>query len=345
MTGKEIFKKAVKLEKTERVPVIILSGGVWAYNLAGKSLQQSFDMPPEESASYWAAVNEKIRSDLIWCAAGCNHLVLRAVGAKTNFANVGDAAGTEPFLERPSDVDKIDVSKIKDDAGIQAMLESTRLLKNKIGDSTMLAVSQWGPMTLAQLMVGATPFMLMLRKDPEGAKYIMECTTEMVIEYWKLFAQAGAEHVSQAEPVASGDMISPKMFESFALPYLQKTNKAIDPYVFSKMIHICGNTTKILNVLPETGADLFSMDYKVSLATSREILDGRMAFAGQIDPSEIMLMSGTERVTQVAQQCIDDADWKRGGFMLMPGCDLAPATPIENVQAMVNTAYANTQIL
>lgn len=343
MTGKEIFKKAVKLEQTPRVPVIILSGGVWAYNQKNQSLQDSFDMPPEQSAQYWVEINEKIHSDLSWCAAGCNNLALRAIGSQCDFSKPGVAASSTPFLAKPGDVDKLDAGKIKEDPGVMAMLESTKRMKEKMGDETMLAISQWGPMTLANLMIGATDFMKMLRRDKEGVKYVMEFTTELVIEYWRLFAKAGAEHVSQAEPVASGDMISKKMFLEFAMPYLQKANKGIDGKVFSKMIHICGNTSRILEDLPETGADMFSMDYKVELAEAREVLGGKMSFAGQINPADIMYMADVPTVKETAKECIEAAKWEEGGFILMPGCDLSPMTPLENIQAMTEVAHSYTE--
>ncbi len=345
MNAKEIFKKAVKLEPTNRVPVIILSGGVWAYNQNGMSLQDSFDMSPEASADYLINTNKKVKSDLIWCAGGCNHLVLRALGAKTKFNKVGTAASVKPFITSPSDIDKLNLDDIKKDPGIIAMVESTKIMKQKVGDEVMLAVSQWGPMTLANLMLGTTEFMLGLRKDPEGMKYVMDFTKEMVLTYWNLFLDAGVEHVSQAEPVASGDMISRKMFEKIALPLLLDVNERIGDKPFSKMIHICGNTSQILEVLPDTKADMFSMDYKVDLALAREKLDGKMAFAGQIDPAEIMLMSSKERVAEASQKCIDDSVWQRGGFILMPGCDLAPETPLENLESMVKVAHSNTQDL
>lgn len=343
MTGKEIFKKAVKLESTPRVPVIILSGGVWAYNQTNQSLQDSFDMPPEQSAQYWVEINEKIHSDLLWCAAGCNNLALRALGSECDFSKPGVAASSTPFLTKPGDVDKLDIGKIKEDPGVIAMLESTKLMKEKMGDEVMLAISQWGPMTLANLMFGATPFMKMLRKDPEGTKYVLDFTSEVVVEYWSLFAEAGAEHVSQAEPVASGDMISTKMFLQYAFPYLKKTNDAIGDKVFSKMIHICGNSSKSLEYLPDTGADMISMDYKVDLAFAREVLDGKMAFAGQVNPADVMVMSDADNVRKVSKECIEAAQWEKGGYILMPGCDLSPLTPLENVQAMTETAHSYTK--
>lgn len=343
MNQKEIFKKAIKMEPTERIPVMIISGGVWAFNQAGLSLQDSFDMPPEQSADYIIAINEKVRSDLIWCAAGCNHLVLRALGAKSKFKKPGKAADVKPMITGPMDIDKLNTNKIKEDPGIIAMVECTKILKKKIGDKTMLGVSQWGPMTLASLMMGTTEFMIGLMKDKEGMKYLMEFTRELVVIYWKLFAEAGVEHVSQAEPVASGDMISRNMFEEFALPNLLYTNQKIKDDVYSKMIHICGNTESLFPVLPETGTDLFSMDWKTSLSKAREGLGGKIAFAGQVDPSNVMLMSSPDVVREKCEACASDAQWEKGGYILMPGCDLAPETSLENLNVLMDVAYSHKQ--
>ncbi len=343
MNSKEIFKKAVKLEKTERVPVIILSGGVWAYNEQGKSLQDSFDMPPEKSADYLINMIEKVKSDLIWCADGCNNLVLRALGARTEFSIPGKSAEAYPFLSSPRDVDKLSLEKIKEDPGIIAMLESTKIMKKKIDNQTMLAVSQWGPITLGSLMLGTTEFVKKLRKDRDSILYLLEFTKEVVITYWNLFLDAGVEHVSQAEPAASGDMISPRMFEDLVLPCLRNTNERIGDKPFSKMIHICGNTTNFLDALPDTKADMFSMDYKVSLKIARGLLNGRMAFAGKMNPSDTMLSGSTRRVQEDCEACISDADWSRGGYIMMPGCDLPPNVPLENLQTMVRVAHSHTQ--
>ena len=52
MTNKEIILSAIKLKYTERLPVIILSSGIWTYNRFGLSLQDLFDIPPEVTADY-----------------------------------------------------------------------------------------------------------------------------------------------------------------------------------------------------------------------------------------------------------------------------------------------------
>ena len=339
MTDKQILLDAISLKKTPRQPVIILSGGVWANNQMGLSLQDSFDITPQEAADNVIKTNELVKSDLIWAAAGCNNLVLRAIGAKTTFSSVGHSASIdEPLITCAEDVDKLNIADIENDPGIIAMLKTTRILKDKIGNDTLIGISQWAPMTLAGLLLGTEEFMVLTLRDKDAAEYIMQFTEKLVVKYWKLFVEAGAELVSQAEPSGSGDMISHKQFERMVLPHLQATNKAIDGLIKAKMLHICGNINKILQYLPQSGTDVISFDYKVDLNHARETLGGKMAFAGKLDPVAAMHFGDAHMIEALTKQYIEEASAKEGGFIIMPGCDLSPTTPLENIQTMVNVA-------
>ena len=339
MTNKQLLLDAIHLKPTPRQPAIILSGGVWANKQLGLSLQDSFDIGPEKAAENAIRMNELVNSDLLWTAAGCNNLVLRAIGARTTFSNVGVAASVdEPLITESEDVDRLDPDGIERDPGINAMLETTRILKDRVGDQVLIGISQWGPMTLAGLLMGTEDFMILTLKDKPAAEHIMSFTEKLTTKYWELFVQAGAELVSQAEPSASGDMISHKQFEKMALPHIQATNRVIDGKVKAKMLHICGNINRILTYLPQTGSDVISFDYKVDLKLARETLGGKMAFAGKLDPVAVMQLGTSEQIRQLTREYIEEAESGLGGYIVMPGCDLAPATPLENVQAMVTTA-------
>lgn len=337
MTNKETLLSAIKLNKTERVPVIILTSGVWTYSRIGLSLQDSFDITPEKAAEYIIQNNRELNLDLIWTAADCNNIALRAIGAKTTFDIIGSAATIdEPLIAEPGDVDKLKIEDIEKDPGIDALLQTTKIIAERDGEEYLLGVSQWGPLTLAGQMMGIETFMRTLLRDPEGAKHILGFTQKLILKYWNLFLEAGAELVCMSEPSASGDMISSRVFEKLALPYIQKTFDGVQPA--AKMLHICGNTTKILDFIPQTGAQLFSMDYKVDLKYAKEKLGGKIAFAGQIDPVGVMLNGSVHDVESASHDCIQAAG-DDGGYILMPGCDLPPKTKIENVLTMVNAAH------
>ncbi|WP_169717824.1 Uroporphyrinogen decarboxylase [Sporomusa silvacetica DSM 10669] len=339
MNSKEIFIKAIKLEKTPRVPVTILSGGVWVFNRKGMSLGDSFKLAPQAAAEIIAATNEEVRSDIVWAAAGCNNLAIRAIGGKANFHKVGAASDiAEPLIAKAADVDKLNVDKLKDDAGIQAMLETTKILVKNIGDRTMIGNSQWGPLTLAGLILGTENLMRIMIKDKPAVHAMLEFTSELCYRYWELFVNAGAEFVSMAEPTASGDMIARKQFMEFAMPAATKIRGRIADKVRGTMIHICGDITKFLDLIPEIGVNVVSLDYKVDLAKAREVLHGKIAFTGQMDPVAIMQDETPAGVAVACRECIEKAGLD-GGYLMMPGCDLPPGVPLENLKAMVDTAH------
>jgi uroporphyrinogen decarboxylase len=82
------------------------------------------------------------------------------------------------------------------------------------------------------------------------------------------------------------------------------------------------------------------VDYKVSLKKAREAFDGKVAFGGNMNPVRVMQQGTTEEVTRACEQSIAEAG-DSPGFILMPGCDLPPATPTENVKAMIAAGRAH----
>jgi hypothetical protein len=80
----------------------------------------------------------------------------------------------------------------------------------------------------------------------------------------RMLAHPNVMGVNFSEPVASGDMISPAMFERFVEPDLgdliNKT-KATGNYT---MVHICGNTTPILPKI-KAWPPAFCLEAKVDL--------------------------------------------------------------------------------
>jgi uroporphyrinogen decarboxylase len=100
------------------------------------------------------------------------------------------------------------------------------------------------------------------------------------------------------------------------------------------------NTTNRLDLIPGTGAQIMSIDYKVNLATARQILGGKIAFAGNMNPVEIMQKESPQGVAVACREAIASAEGAKGGYLLMPGCDIPPSIPVENVTAMVASAHA-----
>jgi len=343
VTSKEIIGKVIKLERTPRLPVSLLSAGAWTLNQGGLTLEQALDAGPQRIAETIAATNEKVGCDIVWPGSGYHNLAIRGIGGRIKFRVKGTPDVQEPVLGSDWAADRIDTKRVRADAGIGALVEAAGLLSKSIGGTTVVGTSQWAPFTLGGLAYGVEKLMRAIYKDKAAVHAVMEFSSELCFDYLEPFIDAGVAMISLADPTASGDMISREQFIEFSFPYLKRVADRIRARGVWVIVHICGNTTNRLDRIPETGAQIMSVDYKVALSDARRILDGKIVFAGNLNPETIMQKETAEGVAAASRDAIGKALSQSGaaaGYILMPGCDIPPSVPIENVKTMVQTAHA-----
>jgi uroporphyrinogen decarboxylase len=340
MTPKQRIQKTIALEPVDRQPVALMSAGAWALNSNGQTLENTLSAPADKTAEILYRSYTQAGSDIVWAMSGFNNMVIGALGGKIKFRTKGTPDVIETLLKKPSDADGIDTDKIKDDERIRKLLEITGILAKKVNGENYVALTRWGPFTLAGLLYGAENLMRDIYRDPPSVRHILDFTVDLYLKYAQLYLDNGVDFVLLAEPTSSGDMISRNHFEEFAVPAFKKVFTALRKKKIHTALHICGNIENRLDLLNHIGAELISVDYKVSLKKCRDTFNGKTAFAGNMNPVGIMQRESPEGVIRSCEECIAAAG-EGGGFILMPGCDIPPATPVENVRAMVWAARSH----
>jgi len=338
-SSKEIIEKVIRLEPTPRLPVTLLSAGAWTLNQSGLTLEQALNVSPQRVAETIAQTNEKVGCDIVWPGSGYHNLAIRGIGGIIKFRVKGTPDVQEPILQGNHAAEKISTKRVQEDEGIRVLVEAANLLAKSIGDKTVVGTSQWGPFTLGGLAYGVENLMRNIHKDKAAVHAVMEFAADLCFDYLEPFIDAGVSLISLADPTASGDLISREQFNEFSLPYLKRVAEKIRARNVWVLVHICGNTTNRLDLIPETGAQIMSVDYKVNLSDARRILDRKIAFAGNLNPVSVMQKETVEGVAAASRDAINKAG-TGGGFILMPGCDIPPSVPLENVKIMVETAHA-----
>jgi uroporphyrinogen decarboxylase len=314
-----------------------MSAGAWALNSNGLTLEKALASPPEETADILYRAYTGVGSDIIWAMSGYNNIVIGALGGKIKFRLKGTPDVIETLIKNPSDIDAIDIGKIKNDERVQVLLKVSSILAKRIKGQNYLALTRWGPFTLAGLLYGAENLMRDIYRSPDTVRRLLDFTVDLYLEYAGLYIDNGVDFFLLAEPTSSGDMISRSHFEAFAVPAFKKVFAELRNKKVRTALHICGNITNRLDLLNDIGAELISVDYKVSLKKCREVFNGRTAFAGNMNPVNVMQRETPEGVEKACTECIREAG-SGPGFLLMPGCDIPPTTPAENIRAMTRTA-------
>lgn len=94
---------------------------------------------------------------------------------------------------------------------------------------------------------------------------------------------------------------------------------------------MCGDATRSLDLLDETGAEAVSLDQTVDLSAARASLKRTLLF-GNLDPVQTLWRGDEAAVREAARRSREagvDAVW--------PGCDLVLQTPLENLRALTDS--------
>lgn len=335
MTGRQVAEAAFKNQPAPRPAVTLIGGGSWYVNMIGQTFSR-IKNDPTVLARYSIEAVKRFGHDMLWCGSGLINYPFSLLGAKIIDDSVNPPALEGAAIDSLDQLGSLDMDKILADPLMEGILESDHLVADAVGKEALILPTQWGPFTAAARVLGAEKFMMSTAMQPDKAKELISFCTEMI---WA-FAERRMDHpdvpgINLAEPVASGDMISPKMFRELAAPSIKELVRRCRDKGKYLMVHICGNTTGVLDDIVDIDPDCFSLEAKVDLRTAQEKLGGKVCVAGQVSPVGAFMSGSPEEVKAEAQGCLD-AWGDNPGFMLTLGCDFAASAPEENLDAIMS---------
>jgi len=337
MTGLERINAALNGERSDTTP-IMLHNFMTAAREAGLT-QTQYRNSPDNIARVFIESVEKYKYDGILVDIDTATLA-GAVGVRVEYLDDEPAVCLHGCLDDLSSVGSLESPNVGADEHIQIWLEAVRLLSDHFGDEICIRGNcDQGPFSLACMMRGMQNWMMDLM-DPDNQDNVvalLEYCTEATSQFISLMARTGAHVLSNGDSPAGPSMISPDMYRQYALPYQQRISAASHAAGLPYMLHICGDTTIILDDILETGADAMELDYKTDVTAACERMKGKMCFVGNIDPSGVLARGTVADVERETERLLDVfSDNPR--FILNAGCALPPETPSENIEAMIRIA-------
>ena len=210
----------------------------------------------------------------------------------------------------------------------KTVVEATKILKKKSGGELPVVIGTTGPFTIAGHLVGTENLLLWIVTDPESVHKFVKIAAEVENNYLRAIQAAGADVIVMSDPSASTDMLSGEMFDEYTAPYIKRSFAGIDQT--KNVLHICGDTTILLENMLATGVHALSIEEKVQPEKAVEIVNNRVALVGNIGVVKPLLQGTPEDVRN------DTVRVARSGFNLVaPGCGLAARVSKENLNALV----------
>lgn len=323
MSRKELVFKALNNEAVDRVPWVPFVG-VHAGKLKGHSAQDVLTDGDKLFESLLAANElyspdgqpvvfdlqieaEILGCDLLWVEDSPPSVISHPLAESTDLAGL--------------------VLPTAENGRLPMILDVMRKMKTAVGEHTALYGLVTGPFTLAAHLRGTEMFMDTILNDAfvhELLAFCQDVTNRMV----DLYVEAGMDVIAVVDPMIS--QIGPRHFNQFCTEIFTDVYTHIREKGAYSAFFVCGDATKNMPNMCETGPDCISIDENVDLVYAKEITDEyNIAIGGNIPLTTTMLLGTQQDNMKCAVDLLESVD--SHNFILSPGCDMPYDTPVENV--------------
>lgn len=277
-----------------------------------------------------------------------------ACGCEVEYMDSTAPVSHGPAIRSLDEIDKLVVPDPYKAHPLAENLKATRIVAQEIGDRAfIIGRADQGPFSLAAMLLGMEQFLMQLavadtvrasrRANPKAEETaaklhrLLEFALEVTTRYAYAQIEQGARATSIGESLSGPDVCSPRTYKLFEWAYAKRMVETLRGDNILLAYHICGDATAIVPDMVETGAAILELDYKVDMPKVKAATQGRTTILGPIDPSGVLALGTPELVEERSREAIEILG-RDGGLILGPGCALPPATPPENIHALVAAA-------
>ena len=330
MSGRELIKKAIKLEEVERIPWTPFVG-VHGAKLIGVTAAEYLRSEEFIFKGVSKAIDE-YQPDGIPVVFDLQ-MEAEVLGCELAWADENPpAVVSHPLLDGKTLEDlKIPA---KTDGRIGLTLNAASRLRKTFPEVALYGLIT-GPFTLALHLLGTDIFMKML-EDPDYMNELLVFTNEIGKAMAEFYIDAGCDIIAVVDPMTS--QIDPMSFETFVTPRAIELFEHIREKGALGSFFVCGHAQQNIEAMCGCKPDNISIDENIPMDYVKDVaLKHNISFGGNIKLTVVMLMGDQNDVQENALECMDLGGNK--GFILAPGCDLPMDTPIENVKAVTELVH------
>lgn len=184
-----------------------------------------------------------------------------------------------------------------------------------------------GPISTSASLIDPISFLKELRKNPSNAHSVIDYVSNHIIELAKLMIENGANVISIADPTATGEILGSKMFNEYAVRYLNKIINAIHAMNTPVIVHICGKMSAVKKYVPDIKSDAISTDSSISLKMLKAEYPGLITM-GNVS-TYLLEFGDEEKISSQTARLVNE-----GINIIAPACGLSTSTPLRNIEAM-----------
>ncbi|MBJ7473443.1 MAG: uroporphyrinogen decarboxylase, partial [Solirubrobacteraceae bacterium] len=179
----------------------------------------------------------------------------------------------------------------------------------------------------------------MMLKDPALFDALLRRLSAIAVASLRAQVAAGAQAVQVFDSWIG--TLSRRQFKQFVLPVMQDLFAELESLGVPRTIFGVG-TGHLLDLLAETGADCVGIDWRIDLADARQVVPGRCAIQGNLDPAVMLAPQDVveSEVLRVLESAPDQGYVFNLGHGVLPETD--PGVPGEVVRLVAQHSAKQT---
>ncbi len=332
MTGRERVLAAAAGEEPDRVPVLPLARLAF-YRWAGVDGGDP-EAEPQGLAAALLAGRAVTGVDGLEARASYDAEVAALGGTLWRRAGFLPAV-VEPWLV-DSEADLARLSFSYQATPLARERELLRLVRRGAPDAAILSYVQ-GPLRLATRLAGPERVLRALLKEQDFLRQLLSRAVEISAARARSLAAAGADLIQVSDPYASPAVISPECYRTQVLPFEAALVAAVLEAGAVAVLHICGDTTPIFDLMLETQAGVVSLDAPVNLFWARRRAGRGRCLMGNVPP--LAFMGGSlRRAARGGAEALRCGG--RRAFILSAGCAVPPEAEAPSLRVLRRLADA-----
>lgn len=216
-------------------------------------------------------------------------------------------------------------------------VRAAALFRERVGDRKLIEGWIEGPCAEAADLRGINTLMMDFFDDPTFVQHLFEFTLQMGLQFARAQVEAGVDLVGVGDAAAS--LVGPEFYREFVWPYEKRLVDELHALGTRVRLHICGNTTAILEPIGQLGCDIVDLDFMVPMDKARQAMGPEQVLLGNLDPVRVLRGSTPELIEAAVAQCHRQT---RPRYIVGAGCEVPRATPAANLRALTQYARSTT---
>jgi len=333
LSPKERISRVFEKKAVDRPPVVC-PGGMMNAAIVDVMEKTGHTLPTaHREPELMAALSQDVREHTGFENYGvpfCMTVEAEVLGSSINFGSLT----CEPKIEKEKYGRVSDVVFTKPETALHSgRVETVSAAIAKISErqsDTPVIGSVTGPISTAASLVDPMTFLKELRKDRENSHRVLEYVTDFLTAYATILVESGADIISIGDPTATGEILGPKMFEEYAVRYINKLIDGIRKTNASVIVHICGKLEAVKQYVPEIRAQAISTDAMVNLRLLKEEYPS-ITTMGNLS-TYVLEFGDPEKVSKMTEALL-----RNKIDIIAPACGLSTSSAVENIRALTET--------